>query len=153
RQCRLVPEDGAAVERHVASDVALPSEDGVGNRRLSADAAVGPEDGAFDNRPFLDLRLTPEHCVRSDTRTRLHEDTLVDEDRALDDDAVFDARVRRDTFPWRRDAAEWRRVEAAVHDVAMDLCGVLGRADVDPVAVVDVGDESLAALDASRGVN
>ena len=49
-------------------------------------------------------------------------------------------------------AGEGRRAEAAIHDVAVDLRVLFRRADVDPVAVVDVGDECLAALDERREV-
>ena len=50
----------------------------------------------------------------------------------------------------RRRSREGRRLVAAVHDVAMDLHVFRRRADVDPVAVVHVGDERLAALDERR---
>ena len=49
-------------------------------------------------------------------------------------------------------AGERRRRVAAVHDVAVHLEVLRRRADVDPVAVVDVGDERLAALDERREV-
>ena len=41
-------------------------------------------------------------------------------------------------------SGERRGAVAAVHDVAMHLHVLLRRADVDPVAAIDVGDERLA---------
>ena len=60
--------------------------------------------------------------------------------------------VRRDASPRTRQAGKWRRHEAAVHDVVVHLHVLLRRPDVDPVAVVDVGDESLIAFDERREV-
>src|SRR5215510_1230200 len=83
-QRRLVAEYRAAVERHVASNVALPSEQRIGDRCLIANTAVGPEDGALDDGLFLHLRLAPDHGVWSDARARLHQHPFVDEHWPLD---------------------------------------------------------------------
>ena len=62
-------------------------------------------------------------------------------------------RASGDTIGWRavggrEDAAG----ELAVEHVAMHLDVFLRRADVDPVAAIDVGDERLLALDQRREV-
>ena len=65
--------------------------------------------------------------------------------------AVLDARVTATTHAGAA-ARKGRRAEAAAHDVAMDLQVLRRRADVDPVAAYDVGDEGLAALDQRREI-
>ncbi len=59
--------------------------------------------------------------------------------------AFFDRAPSGDTqtAPVRVARRKRRRVIAAVHDVAMHLHVFLWRADVDPVALVDVRDEGL----------
>ena len=59
------------------------------------------------------------------------------------------ASCRRDPGD-RRGAVERLRAVAAVHDVAVDLGVFFGRADVYPVAAVDVGDEGLTPFDERR---
>ena len=124
----------------------------IGNRCLAADATVGPQDRALDHGVLFDLRLPAEDSVGPDSRARFDEDALVDEHRSVDDGAVLDTRIRCDARPRIRQADEGWRGEASIHDVTVDLRVLLRRSDVDPVAVVDVGDEGLAALDERRKV-
>ena len=65
--------------------------------------------------------------------------------------ALLDPGVGRDERRLRL-AGEGVRLISPVHDVAMDFQVLGRRADVDPVAVVHVGDEGLAALDQRREV-
>ena len=64
-------------------------------------------------------------------------------------DAFLDARVRRDPGHVGRARKRRRRIPA-VHDVVVHLQVLHRRPDVDPVAVVHVRDERLAALDERR---
>ncbi len=83
---------------------------------------------------------------------RLDDDARVDEAGRLDRRAVLDAAPSGETIavPGRR--RERRRDETAVHDVAVRLAVFLRRADVDPVAAIDVRDERLAVGDERREI-
>src|SRR5262245_17992997 len=146
-QSRLVSQYRAAVERHVASDVTLPAEYGVGNRSLAADSAIGPDDRALDNRFFFDLCLAADHGIRSHTRAGLDEGALIDEDRPFDPGTIFNARIRRHTLSRLSEAGKGWCDETAIHDVLVDLRVFFRRSDIDPVAVVDVGHERLTTFD------
>ena len=150
--------------------VLSPSTTGVSTTRVAADVAVAAEDRAVDDarrgrsscsarrsrrrrsRAFVDVASAADHAVRADARAGLDHRAVVDEARAL--------RARRRPRPAPRArstavprrAGERRRREAAVDDVAVHLQVLLRRADVDPVAAIDVGDERLAALDQRREV-
>src|SRR5688572_284945 len=130
----------------------MPAEDGFTHLGIAADTAVRPDDGAVDDRVLLDLRLPAEDGIGADACPRLDQHALVDEAGALDDRAFLDAGILGHRRPRAAQAGERRGHVAAVHDVAMDLGVLLGRADVDPVAVVDVGHEGLGTLDQRREV-
>ena len=148
----LSPSTAPAFDAHVAADVAVASDDRVADARLTADAAVRPDDRAADHRVFLDLRLPADHRVRADPRARLRRASLVDEAGTFDRGAVLDLGVAAIHGARRGDVAKRLGRVPAVHDVAMHLRVLRRRADVDPVAVVDVGDERFAALDERREI-
>src|SRR6185436_4917266 len=127
--------------------MAVPSDDRVAYARLAADATIGPDHGAADNRVLFDLRLPADDGIRPDLRARLHQRPFVDEARPLDGRPRLDLHVSGNPRARRRDVAKRLGRVPSVHDVAMDLGVLRRRADVDPVAVVDVGDEGLAPLD------
>ena len=96
-------------------------------------------------------RLRPGSRARARCRgrpgPRPHDHALVEKRRALHDRALFHAHIVGPEDMAGGLSRKRRRLIAAVHDVAMHLRVFLGRADVDPVAVVRVGDEGLAAFD------
>src|SRR5262245_31764018 len=112
--------------------MAVPPQDRVANARLAADAAVRPDDRTADHGLFFDLRLPPDDGVCANLRTGLDQRALVDEAGSFDRGAVLDARIGRDPGARRRDIAKRLSGIAAVHDVAMHLGVLLGRADIDP---------------------
>src|SRR5688572_20394611 len=143
----LVAEHRAAIHADVAPEVAVAAQDRVADRRVAVDAAVGPEDRAGHRGVLLDQRLLADHRIWPDPCPGLDDDALVDEAGAFNRGAVLDPRVRGDRRPRRGQIEERRRGVAAVHDVAVHLRVLLRRPDVDPVAVVDVGDERFLPLD------
>src|SRR2546425_517918 len=101
---------------------------------------------------FLDVALAADDAVRADAGASFYDGAFVDEARTFDQGALFDACALRD--PGIRRSAVRRsgsvRGVTAVHDVAMDLHVLIGRADVDPVAPVDVGHKRFSAFDERR---
>src|SRR5688572_4769138 len=140
------------IERHVAADVAVATDNRIAHGRVAADAAVRPDDGALDRRVLFDLRLPPDDGVRADAGAGLDEHPLVHETGPLDRGALLDPGIGRDGRARPAEPLEWRRNVAPVHDVAMDLRVLFRGPDVDPVALVDVGDEGLAPLDQRREI-
>ena len=67
--------------------------DRVGHRRFLADAARRPQNGAVDDRILLPETPLPEHRIRAHPRPRPDDCAGVEERRALDRRAVFDAHV------------------------------------------------------------
>src|SRR5262245_53732009 len=132
--------------------MALPSQDRIADTRLAADATVRPDDRATDHRIFVDLRLPSDHGVGADLRAGLDQRALVDEAGSFDGRAVLDACIGRNPGARRSDVAERLSGIPTVHDVAMDLGVLLGRADVDPVPLVDVANEGFAAFHQRRKV-
>src|SRR5688500_9632201 len=128
----------------------VPADDGIADLSVPADPAVRPDDCAFDDSVFLDLRLPSDDGVGTHAGARLDRYALVDEAGPLDCRAVFDPGVGGHRGACPRKAAERVGREAAVHDVAVHLRVLLRRADVDPVAVVDVGHEGLTTFDQGR---
>src|SRR5262249_5866034 len=93
--------------------------------------------------------LAADDAVGANPGARFDDGAFVDEARRLHDRAVFDARLRRDPRRAGR-RHERRRLPAdvaAVHDVAVHLHVLLGRADVDPVPAIDEGNEGFLPLD------
>src|SRR5690349_20013949 len=132
--------------------MAVAAENCVSNVRLTADATIGPDHGAVDHGIFFNLRLPPDHGVWADLRAGLDQCAFVDETGALDRGALLDARIGSDPGTRRRNVAKRLGRIPPVHDVAVYLRVLPGRADVDPVAVIDVGDERLSALDERRKI-
>src|SRR5262245_14085444 len=109
--------------------------------------ASRPEDGAGHGRAFTNLGAAADHRIRTDARASFDDRALVNEARTFQDSRTVNARAGRNGFGGRRQVLEGGRRVATVHDVAMDLNVLLGCADVDPIARVDVRDEGLSALD------
>src|SRR5678815_2428405 len=126
--------------------MAVPSEDGPPDHGLLADPGSGPQDRALNGGVLLDVALTADDAVGTDARAGLHDGALVNEARPLDRGAFLNACARRHESRARR-VQERPGLAATVHDVAVHLRVLLGRADVDPVAAIDIGDESFTALD------
>ena len=118
---------------------------------LPANPAVGPDDGAVDHGAFVHVGLTSQNRIGHHARAGLEHDAFVNEARAVELDALLDTGLGRDPGRVGRTDKGRRRV-LAVHDVAVHLEVFRRRADVDPVAVVDVRHEGLAALDQRRKV-
>jgi len=138
------------VERHVAAEMAVPADDGVADFGVPADPAVRPDDRPFDDGVFLDLGLPSDDGVGAHACARLDGYALVDEAGPLDGSALLDARPGGDRGACPGEATERVGGKAAVHDVPVHLRVLLRRADVDPVAVVDVGHEGLTPFDQGR---
>src|SRR6185369_3484644 len=146
---RLVAEHQAVVERRAAPDVAVAAKDRVPNDRLLPDPRVRPQDRLLDDGMLLDMTLPADHTVWTDTCARLDDNSIIHETRPFDRGAVLDARAGRSPGG-RRLGREWLELVASVHHVAMDLLVLFRRADVDPVAAIDVRHERLAPLDERR---
>src|SRR4051812_5383474 len=132
--------------------MAVAADDRVANARVTTDATIGPDDGAADCRSFLDLGLTSHDRVGANLRACLYERSFVDEAGPFEGGTLFDLRVRRDPYPRRRHVAEWFGGVPPIHDVAMHLRVLRGRADINPVAVVNIGDERLLPFDQRREI-
>src|SRR5262249_55045554 len=142
-------QDRAVLDERAPADMAVPAHDRVSNDRLLADPRVGPDDGSLDGGIFFDVTVAADHAVRSDAGARLDDDVLVDETGRFDGGARFDTGRRRHARA-RTLCRKRRRVIAVSHDVAMHLHVFFWRADINPVAAIDVGDEGLVALDERR---
>src|SRR5688572_2508925 len=129
--------------------MAIASDDGTVHHGALADPRVRPDDGIAELRVFLDQRTSPEHGIGADLRALLHVHAGVDEARSFERRAVVDARLARHhrPRPIDRSAGEHAARKLAVEHVAVYLHVLLRRADVDPVAAIDVGDEAFAAFD------
>src|SRR5947209_7172232 len=143
----FIAEYRAGIDAHIPADVTVASENRVADARVTADATIGPDHGTADDRILFDLRLTANHRIRTDLGARLHQGSFVDEARPLDGCAIFNLDVRRHPRPRRGDVAKRLGRVASIHDVTVHLGVLAGRADVDPVAVIHVGDEGFGALD------
>src|SRR5436190_8621929 len=148
----LIAEHRAGVDGHVPADVAVASEDRVPDARLTADATIRPDYRAADDGILFDLRLPANHRIGTNLRARLDECPLVDEAGTFDRGAFFNLGIGGDPRARRGDVAKRLGRIAPIHDVAMHLGVFGGGADVDPVAVIDVGDECFTALDERREI-
>src|SRR5512139_1433789 len=144
---RLVAEHCSRADCRVPPDVTVPAEDGIPNGRITPNPVVRPQDGAPDHRVLFDAALLPDDRMGPDSGPASHDGPLVDEAGALERGTVLDPRIGRQPACPRSRTREWRRGEAVVHDVEMNLSVVVRRADVDPVPGMDVGDKGLASLD------
>src|SRR5688500_8962106 len=151
-QRRAVAEHRIVIEGDVAADVAVAADDRVAHFGITADAAVRPDDRAIDDRVLLDLGLPPDNGIGADARARLDERSLIHEAGTFKGRAILDARIRGNGCARAAEPVEGRGDIAAVHDVAVHLRVLLRRPDVDPVTVVDVGDERFLPLDEGRKV-
>src|SRR6185503_1472996 len=142
----FISEHHIVLDRGVAADVAVAPEDRSANDCFLADSRVGPDDRLVHYRVLLDVALTADYAVGRDVRAGFDDRAFVDEAGPLDDRAVLHFGLRR--YPGGAGAvAERRRVIPPIHDVAMHLLIFVGRADVNPVAAIDVGDEGLVTVD------
>src|SRR4029453_3550708 len=116
---------------------------------LTADPPVRPDNRAVEHRRFLHVRLTADDGGREELGASLDHRPFLAEAGTWELDAFLDTGARRDELLVRL-TREGRGLVETVHDVAMDLQVFRRCADVDPVAIVHVGDEGLAPLDERR---
>src|SRR4029079_16831733 len=128
----------------------VPARERVSHRRFLPDAARRPQDGAVDDCVLLHETAMPEHRIWADSRPGPDDGACVEERRALDCRAIFDPHVVAAIDMTSGFTGKWRGLIPAVHDVAVNLRVLLRCSDVDPVAVVFVRDEGLAAFDERR---
>src|SRR5262249_11805026 len=139
-------EDRRRADPGVAADVATAADQRPLDHRIAADAAVRPQDGAGDHRVFLDHDPAAQHAVWSDPRPRLDGGPGGDEARTCENGAGLDLGLGRHHRLTRGNPGRAERA-AALEDVAVHRDVLFRRADVDPVAALDVSDEGLATLD------
>src|SRR5258705_1816189 len=135
-QCGLIAEHRAGLDGHVPADVAMAPDVRIPDARLTADATIGPDYRAADHGILFDLRLPANHRIGTNLRACLDECPLVDEAGTFDGGAFLDLGIGGDPRARRGDVAKRLGRIAPIHDVAMHLRVLSGRADVDPVAVI-----------------
>ena len=146
----LSPSTTPSSSDRAPADVGVPAENRPAHDRVLADPGVGPQDRAFDGGMLFDVAVPADDGVRADTRAGLDDRAGVDERTGPRSSAPSSTRASGEIQVRGPPSLKIGGLEPPVHDVAVHLGVFLGRADVDPVAAIDVGDEGLAAFDQRR---